>query len=46
MDTYEKLQEFSDNEIEEIINNPEKYNDDIIIDAMQIGFERAIISNN
>jgi len=44
MNTYEKLQKFSDNEIVEILNNPKEYEDDIVIDAMQIGFERGIIN--
>ena len=46
MDYYKELQELPDNEIEDIINQPDNYEDDIIIDAMQIGFERGIINNH
>lgn len=46
MNNYEKLQKFSNKEIEEILNNPKEYEDDIVIDAMQNGFERGIISND
>jgi hypothetical protein len=46
MSNYEKIQKFSDNEIVEILNNPKEYEDDIVIEAMQIGFERVIITAN
>ncbi len=46
MSTYQELQNLPDSKIEEILDFPEKFEDDMVFEAIQIGYERGIIKSN
>ncbi len=44
VDYYDKLQNMTNSELEEILEHPENHNEEKVIETMQLGFERNIIT--